>query len=173
MGTIWQFSFLRLVILFIPLLVGCGSVEPRNHSENSELQGQPEDKSDPISLATRMIGKPYKFGGYSPRTGFDCSGLMYYSYQKQIPRSSILQYRASKAVKRSKLQPGDLVFFDIGYTKIKTKKRKSSKSKKVSHVGLYIGEGQFIHAPSSGKHVMKSSLQQDYWRQRFVRGGRF
>ena len=108
-----------------------------------------------------MLGKPYRFGGASPR-GFDCSGLVYYSYNRagySVPRTSQLQYQQSLPVKLSHLQEGDLLFFRI--------------EGKVSHVGVYLGENRFIHAPSSGKRVSIASLDNPYWKDRFTKAGRF
>lgn len=161
-----------LFFLVFFLISACGSLEhtasPPSTPPSAPPLSKSQPKDNPIRIARSMIGKPYRFGGSHPRTGFDCSGLLYYSFQQRIPRSSRQQFAATKAVKRNNLQPGDLVFFNIAFTKIGTSKRA-----KVSHVGLYVGNGKFIHAPSSGKAVMQSSLTQDYWRKRFIRGGRF
>jgi cell wall-associated NlpC family hydrolase len=108
-----------------------------------------------------MIGAPYRYGGTSPR-GFDCSGLVYYAYRKvgmHTPRTTTEQYRQTKRVQVSHLQPGDLVFFRISQDK-------------VSHVGIYAGDGRFIHAPSSGKSVAYASLHDPYWRVRLTGAGR-
>lgn len=114
------------------------------------------------SIASKMLGTPYRFGGASPGRGFDCSGLVYYSYHKagyRVPRTSQLQYQQSLPVKRTHIQEGDLLFFRI--------------EGKVSHVGVYLGDNQFIHAPSSGKRVSIASLDSPYWKQRFTKAGRF
>lgn len=109
-----------------------------------------------------MIGVRYRYGGRHPETGFDCSGLVYYSHLragKRVPRTSQAQYRASTPVSRQGLREGDLVFFRI-------------KRSRISHVGIYLGDGRFVHAPSTGKKVTVTSLDDPYWRKRFVRGGR-
>ncbi len=108
-----------------------------------------------------MIGEPYRYGGAGPG-GFDCSGLVYYSFRKagiSAPRTTNDQYSQSKRVPLSRLQAGDLVFFRISRNKL-------------SHVGIYAGDGRFIHAPSSGKSVGYASLRAPYWRERLVGGGR-
>lgn len=113
------------------------------------------------SIASQMLGTPYRFGGATPR-GFDCSGLVYYSYSRagySVPRTSQLQYQQSLPVMRSHMKEGDLLFFRI--------------DGKVSHVGVYIGDNRFIHAPSSGKRVSIASLDEPYWKQRFTKAGRF
>lgn len=151
--------------LSLTMLVACGSL-PENTAihkqriKQSPANSQARDVKSILQRANNMLGKPYRYGGRSPKRGFDCSGLVYYSFNSQVPRSSRAQYRASQAVKKNQLRPGDLVFFKLGFSK-------------VSHVGIYTGKGQFIHAPSTGKQVMRSSLSEDFWRKRFLRGGRF
>lgn len=105
-----------------------------------------------------MLGTPYRAGGASPR-GFDCSGFVRYSFNEagiHIPRTSAQQYTQSQKISQQELQPGDLVFFNI-------------RGRKISHVGIYLGQGQFIHAPSSGKAVSIDSLNNPYWKAR-IRG---
>jgi len=105
-------------------------------------------------VAVKMVGKRYRFGGESPSTGFDCSGLVQFSYRQAglaVPRSTEQQLRHSKVVKRAHLRRGDLVFFD-------------QEGKKHSHVGIYLGDGRFVHAPSSGKQVRIDRLDSRYWR---------
>jgi cell wall-associated NlpC family hydrolase len=102
-----------------------------------------------------MVGKPYRYGGESPSAGFDCSGLVQYSFRQaglRVPRSTEAQLRASRRVPRSQLRPGDLVFFD-------------QDGKKKGHVGIYLGNGRFVHAPSSGKRVRTDSLDSRYWKR--------
>lgn len=115
-----------------------------------------------VTIAREQIGTRYHYGGDSPKQGFDCSGLVYYSHLQagiQLPRTSYGQYKATRPVNVRHLQPGDLVFFRLSRHKI-------------SHVGIYIGHHRFIHAPSSGKEVTIDTLTDPYWQRRFVRGGR-
>jgi len=110
--------------------------------------------------ARRMTGVPYNYGGSSPR-GFDCSGLVYYAYREAgfvVPRTSREQLRASRPLTLKEALPGDLVFF--------------STPEKVSHVGIYLGGQQFVHAPSTGKSVEIETLEQDYYRRHLIRIGR-
>lgn len=103
--------------------------------------------------AVKMVGKPYRFGGSSPSTGFDCSGLIQFSFRQagvMIPRSTAEQRRAS--IRVSSLHHGDLLFFD-------------QEGKKNSHAGIYVGNGHFVHAPSSGKRVRIDRLDSPYWRK--------
>ncbi len=97
-----------------------------------------------VSYARHLLGIPYVWGGSSPRSGFDCSGLVRYVYQRvgiTLPHSSYADFNLGQRISRWALKPGDLVFFDG-----------------VGHVGLYIGGGRFIHAPHSGTRVEISSL---------------
>jgi murein DD-endopeptidase len=115
-----------------------------------------------VGVAAGFIGTPYRYGGESPK-GFDCSGLVFYSFEKvgqKVPRTAADQRRAAERVKRDELEPGDLVFF------------RSSKGR-VDHVGIYAGDGRFIHAPNSGKVVSYGYLDDPYYRSHFVSAGRF
>ena len=110
--------------------------------------------------ATNMIGVPYVYGGRTPK-GFDCSGQVYYSYEQagiKVPRTSKEQFKAARRVSLSDAQPGDLLFFRI--------------DRKISHVAMYIGNGYFVHAPSSGKAVSVANLNDAYYREHFERAGR-
>ena len=105
-----------------------------------------------VNTAKKYIGVPYLWGGTSPK-GFDCSGLVQYAFKAHginLPRTSKEQWTVGKQISKSQLQPGDLVFFANTYTT------------GVSHVGIYVGDNQFIHA-SSSKGVMISSLSNSYW----------
>ncbi len=113
-------------------------------------------------FALQMRGSPYRYGG-ATRKGFDCSGLVFYAHRHfgmTVPRTSRDQARAAREVKQSKLSRGDLVFFKIS-------------SRAVNHVGIYIGERRFVHAPGAGKSVTVNSLDDDYYAERFASAGRF
>jgi len=118
-------------------------------------------RAEIVKTAKSYIGTPYRWGG-TTSSGFDCSGLTMVTYRVNglnLPRVSRSQYNAGSYVSKSNLQPGDLVFFA------------TSGGRRVSHVGLYIGYGQFIHAPRKGKTVRIDSLSNSYFRRRYV-GGR-
>lgn len=101
----------------------------------------------------------YRRGGSEPSTGFDCSGFVRYVYKhalgKDLPQNSASQYQTGTQIARNEMKTGDLVFFRI-------------KGKRISHVGIYLGEGRFIHAPSTGKRISVSELNEGYWAKRFV-----
>ncbi|MGH8697112.1 MAG: C40 family peptidase [Burkholderiales bacterium] len=106
--------------------------------------------------ALEMQGKPYRPGGNTAR-GFDCSGLVQYSYAQvsmRLPRSTEAQWAGSRAVSRSDIRAGDLLFFH-------------QEGKRNSHVAIYVGNNRFVHAPSSGKKVSTASLANRYWSQHF------
>ena len=112
-----------------------------------------------VDTASEFIGIPYKWGGSSPDSGFDCSGLTMVVYRHNgldLPRVAARQYRTGTPVSRNALQKGDLVFFD------------TRGSGRVTHVGLYIGNGRFIHAPSSGRDVTRASLYSPYFSTRYL-----
>lgn len=119
-----------------------------------------------VRRAQELIGTPYRWGGVSEVTGFDCSGLLVYLFRSEagleLPRTTTLMIDAGfPSLSRDELRPGDAVFFDhIGRGR-------------VSHVGLYIGDNQFIHAPRTGKAIRIDSLSNSYWNSRFTGARRF
>ena len=149
-------------IVILGLLTACAS-SPQSGGRDSTQGYESAPRADreaaleAAELAKTMVGKPYRYGGHSP-TGFDCSGLVYYSYSRAgiaVPRTTRSQLKVGVPITSKSLRVGDLVFFD-------------QEGRKFSHVGIYIGNGRFVHAPSSGKHVRIDSLNQRYWRKHFV-----
>ena len=114
--------------------------------------------SELVMQAMGLLGVPYKRGGNSEEKGFDCSGFVRYMYEKSVglvlPRRAEDQAKVTEEISRSELKPGDLVFFN-------TLKRT------FSHVGIYVGDGKFIHAPRPGKAVRVDDMREAYWQQRF------
>jgi cell wall-associated NlpC family hydrolase len=108
--------------------------------------------------ALALIGVNYKYGGESPDSGFDCSGLVSHVFQEvmglTLPRDSRAMSKVGQKVDKSELQPGDLVFFN-------------TLRRPFSHVGIYIGEERFVHAPSRGRDVEVSNLHSRYWNKRY------
>ena len=126
-------------------------------------QAEPTHGEKVVSIAAEYLGTPYRFGGDNPKKGFDCSGLVFFSFDQmgvKVPRTAEDQRKAAERVQRDDLEPGDLVFF------------RSSKGR-VDHVGIYAGDGRFIHAPNSGKVVSYAYLDDPYYRSHFVSAGRF
>ena len=114
--------------------------------------------SELVMQAMGLLGVPYKRGGTSEEKGFDCSGFVRYMYEKSVglvlPRRAEEQAKVTEEISRSELKPGDLVFFN-------TLKRT------FSHVGIYVGDGKFIHAPRPGKAVRVDDMREAYWQKRF------
>jgi cell wall-associated NlpC family hydrolase len=112
-----------------------------------------------LGQAMTLLGVPYKKGGNSAESGFDCSGFVRHIYETSIgrllPRRAEEQAVATEKIDRNELNPGDLVFFN-------------TMRRTFSHVGIYIGDGKFIHAPSAGKAVRVDDLRAAYWTKRFT-----
>ena len=119
-------------------------------------------RANAAQTAEAMIGAPYRYGGSSPR-GFDCSGLVIYSFARtgmsDLPHSATSLQDLARPVSLEEIEPGDLLFFRLG-------------GRKTSHVAIYVGGGAFVHAPSSGKRVEKVSLDHVYWGSRLGQAGR-
>lgn len=144
------------ILLAAVLITGCSLSPPIDSTSYT--------RGDSINTTARsQLGTRYKFGGRYPQTGFDCSGLAWFSHKVngvEIPRSSFKQYRGGIRVSRRDLRPGDLVFFE-------TYKRGAS------HVGIYTGQGKFIHSPNSGKSVEVQTLSNNYFRKRYIGARRY
>ena len=114
--------------------------------------------SDLVVTAMGFLGVPYRRGGNSAETGFDCSGFVRAMYEQSVglilPRQAIEQAKAAQNIDHSDLQPGDLVFFN-------------TMRRSFSHVGIYVGEGKFIHSPRSGSQVRVEDMNESYWKKRF------
>ncbi len=116
------------------------------------------DRARIVATAERCVGVPYRYGGESP-DGFDCSGLVMYVYGKHgmvLPRTADAQYDEGARITVKALQPGDLVFFH------------TAGRGRISHVGIYVGDGEFIHAPRAGKTVSHARLDNSYWRKHYA-----
>lgn len=144
--------------LSIAVLLGAVSVGCAHPVKRVDVD---DPRSDVVINALAMLGTPYQYGGGEPHQGFDCSGLVNYSYRQaglEVPRTAALQLKATRSVPVRELKPGDLLFFRIG-------------GRRIDHVGIYLGDGRFVHAPATGSSVSKSSLSDKYWRKRFYRAG--
>jgi len=138
-------------------------VSPEDYAAaKARIYGDSELRTGLVETAESFIGLPYRWAGSSAEEGFDCSGLTVAVYQLNglnLPRTSRDQFRVGTSVPRETLSKGDLVFFAI------------SGGRKVSHVGIYLGDGRFIHSPGRGKAVRVDSLSDAYYTDRFM-GGR-
>lgn len=154
---------LRLAgILLVVLLAGCSSqapLPPQTPVRQAPVAYGPAE--DVLFRAIGLVGTPYRWGGNTPDSGFDCSGLIGYVYRDaagvQLPRTTreMSALRAPQ-VARQQLQSGDLVFFA------------TNGGRQVSHAGIYVGEDRFVHAPSAGGTVRLDSLNNSYWQQRYL-----
>lgn len=116
------------------------------------------DAQELVMRALSFVGVNYRRGGESPETGFDCSGLVRHVFREAmglaLPRTSRDISRLGETIRRDELQPGDLVFFN-------------TLRRGFSHVGIYLGEHRFVHAPASGGEVRVEDMRQSYWNKRF------
>ncbi len=144
----------RLPILLCLLCSACATA-PRHHHDSTS---NANDSGDVIAYAKSLTGTPYRYGGDSPDSGFDCSGFVRHVYHHtlgvQLPRTARGISQVGKPVSTSQLQPGDLVFYNTLHASY-------------SHVGIYLGGRRFIHAPSSGKSVEVVDMNMDYWQGRY------
>ncbi len=147
-------SAIALLLLVAGLLSGCAgndTAEPPRSVDRGDLAA---------ATALRQVGVPYRYGG-SDTSGFDCSGLVQYSWGRagvSVPRTTGQQWSGIPAVDASNLRRGDVLFFNI--------------EGKMSHVGLYVGDGRFVHAPSTGRTVVVEDLNSAYYSSRLLRAGR-
>lgn len=126
----------------------------------------PQTRERIVARAHELIGHRYTWGGASLEAGFDCSGLLVYLYRSvanmKLPRTTqTMLAQRDAAITQSQLQPGDAVFFS------------HNGSSQASHVGLYIGDNRFIHAPSTGKTIRINSLDEPYWKRTFITARNF
>ncbi|MGH8040900.1 MAG: C40 family peptidase [Rudaea sp.] len=154
------FRYLR-VVLAACVLAGCGRHVVRTpaavHYPPAATHGA--NANDILFRAIGLVGTPYRYGGNTPRGGFDCSGLVDYVFREvagiELPRTAegISRIDAPK-VPRDALESGDLVFFHHN-------------NRQVSHVGIYVGKGRFVHAPNAGGTVRLDELAAPYWREHY------
>lgn len=146
-------KYFSIFISLFVLISACQNTQTSHTTHTSTARAA-------AGVAKSLIGQPYRYGGQAPG-GFDCSGLVWYSYKKvgvKIARTSKELRKQATKVSRKKLKAGDLVFFK-GWIR-------------TGHVGIYLGNGLFIHAPSSGKKVKTDRLDRGYWHDHFKSAGR-
>ena len=166
----------RAVVVSLALVVvGCSAVNESSKPLSVAAEVTPiavvasKSASPSVTLLDKVVwnaqkqqGKMYRWGGTSPVTGFDCSGLTQYAFrngaQVSIPRTAAQQYAAAVKVSKEQSQKGDLVFFNTS-------------GKRISHVGIYLGHNKVVHAPRTGRAIATDQLK-GYWANRLVGFGR-
>ena len=161
----------KLIALVLACLAVAAQAAPQSDDLDRFISGQKivsqiqhvgrnvrDTATDLVSTAMGFIGVPYRYGGNSADTGFDCSGFVRATFEKTLgrvlPRRAVDQAAATQTISRSELRPGDLVFFNTMRSAF-------------SHVGIYVGEGKFIHAPRTGAQVRIENMDVQYWNSRF------
>ena len=143
----------RLSLTFLILLLGACATPGRAPEQASGGR-----MNDVALYALSLVDTPYRYGGNSSDSGFDCSGFVQYVYLNtlgiKLPRTSAEMSRTGDEPDAGQLRPGDLVFFN-------------TRHQPFSHVGIYIGEERFVHSPSSGKVIMVTNMHEKYWRSRY------
>lgn len=160
-----------LIPLLLLALYGCSSEParttrasrahtPATASDNSASPAMDSaaDMNDVAVYALSLSDTPYRYGGNTPESGFDCSGFVRHVYKQtlgmSLPRTSREISRQGSALSQSHLQPGDLVFYN-------------TLNQSYSHVGIYLGEGKFVHSPRAGSSVRIENMNEKYWATRY------
>jgi cell wall-associated NlpC family hydrolase len=159
MGFLWQRS---AIVLAAIILTACGTPSPRPGASSGTItqasRGVSAQASEVVMYAMGLIDTGYRFGGKNPEAGLDCSGMVSYIYGRaagvKVAGSAADIARNGRPIARDELRPGDLVFFN-------------TLNRSLSHVGIYIGDTRFIHAPSTNGRVRIDRLSDSYYAQRF------
>ena len=143
----------RLLILSILLLlVACSTAPTRQYAVSDDQM------NELVMYTVSLADTPYRYGGNSVNNGFDCSGFVGHVYRHtlgvSLPRTSRAISRIGKPISPDELSPGDLVFYNTQHASF-------------SHVGIYIGDGKFVHSPRTGESVRTEQMQMHYWRTRY------
>jgi len=153
------------LLVFVALLGGCAGYAPQplapaaSAPESGVLRGSAApERTEALLQALTALGTSYRYGGDSYATGFDCSGLVVHvfleAYGIRLPHNAYEQSEMGTPISLAELRPGDLVFYDTEH-------------RPYSHVGIYLGNGKFIHAPKTGARVRVESMSRPYWVRRF------
>jgi len=142
----------KLLLIFFLLLAACSSPPVRQYPVSDDQM------NELVMYAMSLSDTPYHYGGNSASSGFDCSGFVGHVYRHSLglamPRTSREISRIGKPISQSELSPGDLVFYN-------------TQNASFSHVGIYIGDGKFVHSPRSGESVRTEQMQMRYWLARY------
>ncbi len=156
-------AFSRTAVLAVLVALLAGVFSGCAHTPVAKETGYDQSLGDKAAeTALTMIGRPYKFRGDTP-SGFDCSGLVRYSYLTagmDLPHGTRALLKVTRSVGRSNARKGDLLFFD-------------QSGKKYSHVGIYIGSDEFVHAPATGGVVRRERMTDPYWKKHYLDTRRF
>lgn len=145
---------MRTMLLFAIALLfaACATAPPRQYAASDDQM------NELVMYAVSLADTPYHYGGKSANSGFDCSGFVGHVYRHSLdvslPRTSREISRVGKPISPSELSPGDLVFYNTQHASF-------------SHVGIYIGDGKFVHSPKSGDMVRTEQMDMSYWKSRF------
>jgi cell wall-associated NlpC family hydrolase len=148
-------------VILMALLAGCAG----QHDTDDQLPDA-DQANAVVFTAMNQVGIPYRYGGSSPRSGFDCSGLIAYVYRESagmtLPRTVIgINDMSAPGIDHiNDLYSGDLILFNSG------------KGGRPDHAGIYVGKGRFVHAPSRGGKVRLESVDQGYWKAHFIKAKR-
>jgi len=160
-------SALLLLAGFAALVTGCAGAPQQPVAQSGghiAVESRPTDAAVGgaiAEVARDLVGTRYTYGGTDPDQGFDCSGLVFYAYGQagyRVPRTSQELFRAARKIAVGEADPGDIMFFQD--------------QAKLSHVGIYVGNGFFVHAPASGSNVAIASLESPYYQEHLVAVGR-
>lgn len=146
-----------IVLIFCLMLSGCALPVLIWQEQTNTITAKHLDSSLVVKTALSQIGRPYKYGGSTPK-GFDCSGLVWWSYRQNginIPRKTLDQVNTGKEIPFRLAREGDILVFKISFSAL--------------HTGLYVGNGQFVHSPSSGRKVRLDQISNKYWSKRLFK----
>ena len=145
-----------MYLLALAFSAGCSTVPPEMPKPETAPVG--ERRAEALLQALLSLGLDYRYGGSSPETGFDCSGLVAHVFREaygiRLPQNARAQSEYGVRVSLAELRAGDLVFYN-------------TLNRPFSHVGIYLGDGRFVHAPKTGAQVRVESIQGNYWMKRF------
>jgi len=160
-------AFLPVLAAIAAAVTGCAGTPSTQVAETpGRVTVEPRTTDEAVGgaiadVAMGMVGTRYRYGGTDPIEGFDCSGLVHYAYGQagySVPRTSRELFRAVRKISVGDADPGDLMFFQD--------------QTKLSHVGIYLGDGRFVHAPATGQNVAVGSLDSPYYQEHLVAVGR-
>lgn len=152
--------FITLFLAGILFISGCST---KTNWQDAYDNKQKNIQSQVVRTAAKQIGRPYRLGGTTPKSGFDCSGLIYWAYKQhgiQVPRVTTQQAKAGKFVPKNTLRPGDILVF------------KSRSAPNGLHTGIYMGNNKFLHSPNSKSKVKTEELKGSYWGKQYMHARR-